>query len=79
MSADNFIAIVEKGGKYTGYMCCASLDYPILKDYECCPIVFSVSTLKDAILAAQNIYTEYGYVFVNILWEQKGLEMAEGD
>jgi len=69
MSLDNFIAIVKIGKKYIGYECCASIEYNSLEDYQQEPIVFRANSLKEAIIAAQQETTEYGYCFVNL---QKG-------
>ena len=55
MSADNYIAIVQgRDGKFRGYMCFASGGGPGAQEFE-------VDTLEQAVLAAQNIRTEYGY------------------
>ena len=69
MSLDNFIAIVKIGGKYIGYDCCASLEYNSVEDYQQEPIIFQATRLQEAIIAAQQETTEYGYCFVNL---QKG-------
>lgn len=71
MSADNYIAVYKgQDGKFRGYMKFASDDEV---DYDGVPFEpaehlaqFTVSTVEQAIIAAQGIYTEYGYHFVGL-------------
>ncbi len=70
MSADNYFAIYKgEDGLFRGYMKFASDDEV---DYDGVPFEpgsipqFVVSTVEQAILSAQSIYTEYGYIFVGL-------------
>lgn len=70
MSADNFLGIVKEGkGKWVGYHCCASIDYPFIDCYACIASkTFETTTELKALHEAQRIqgeiYLEYGYNFM---------------
>ncbi len=73
MSADNFIAIIEKDKEFIGYYCCASHDFPHIKCFPCIgKKIFRTATLKAAILVAQSYNTEYGYSYYEWKKEPKG-------
>ena len=57
MSADNYILVRKEHTQWIGYMQSASS--PIFHDRK----VFCTDTLEDAIILAQEEYTEYGYKF----------------
>jgi len=73
MSVDDFMAVLhEEGGKWVGYHCSASMQYPQQTCYRCLGTRrFRVDSMKDAIIECQQFdeggygYLEYGYFFVN--------------
>ena len=58
MSADNYLLIRQEADIWTGYMESASVEQPSYTT-----LVFKVFSLKDAIVHAQSLDTEYGYRF----------------
>jgi len=58
MSADNYLLIRKEDCNWVAYMEFASEEEPSYSSEE-----FVASSLEDAIILAQGVYTEYGYQF----------------
>ena len=61
MSADNYITIRKEGRKWVGYHQSASTDE---EQYN--RPMFIATSLKKAIIAAQEEWTEYGYRIIGL-------------
>ena len=67
MSEDGHTMIIKgKDGKYRGYSCWASMDYPTKKSIEEGYLEFTANSLEEAIKKAQKEHHEYGYSFYNL-------------
>jgi len=66
MSADTYLLIRKEDCNWVAYMEFASMEEPSYSSEK-----FVASSLEDAIILAQGVYTEYGYKFeVDKLYEE---------
>ena len=58
MSADNYLLIRKEDTDWAAYMECASIEKPSYTSK-----IFNTNSIENAIVQAQDVYTEYGYRF----------------
>ena len=58
MSADNYLLIRKEDTDWAAYMECASIEKPSYTSK-----IFNTDSIENAVIGAQDIYTEYGYRF----------------
>ncbi len=78
MSADNFIGIVWKNGRYIGFSVCASMSITMKDIAKHSRKVFETPTLYGAIQKAQQEHTEYGYTIFSFSPEDKDKPIKQG-